>query len=99
MITAAQCRAARALTEISRARLASLSGVDHDVIAAFERKLQKPEPQIAALLETALEEAGALFIPENGGGVGVRLKFNSSLTRRIGVLENEGGTSGLDDVP
>ena len=99
MITGAQCRAARALTEISRAKLAERSGVDEALVAAFERKVRKPEPEVTAALESALEEAGAVFIPENGGGAGVRLKFNSSLTRRIGVLENEGGISGLDDVP
>jgi transcriptional regulator with XRE-family HTH domain len=99
MITAAQCRAARALAEISRAKLADRSGVGEDVIEAFERKLQKPGPQVAATLQAALEEAGVVFIAENGGGAGVRLKFNSSLTRRIGVLENEGGVSGFDDVP
>ncbi|MCC2690760.1 MAG: helix-turn-helix family protein [Rhizobiaceae bacterium] len=99
MITGAQCRAARALTEISRAKLAERSRVDEEQVAAFERKLQTPDPDVIAALESALEEAGALFIPENGGGAGVRLKFNSSITRRIGVLENEGGSSRLDDVP
>ena len=99
MITAAQCRAARAMTEISRAKLAQRSGVEEGLVEAFERKLEKPEPEIAAALQSTLEEAGALFIPENGGGAGVRLKFNSSVTKRLGVLENEGGISGLDDVP
>jgi hypothetical protein len=99
MLTAAQCRAARALTEISRAKLAERSGVGERLIEAFERKLDKPEPDIVAALQSALEDAGALFIPDNGGGAGVRLKFNASVTRRLGVLENEGGISGLDDVP
>lgn len=99
MISGAQCRAARALTEISRARLAESSGVDEGVIEEFERKLQKPERGVVAVLASTLEDAGAVFIPENGGGAGVRLKFNSSVTRRIGVLENEGGTTSSDDVP
>ena len=99
MITGAQCRAARALTQISRRKLAERSGVDPKAIEAFERKLQRPTPAVASLLQSTLEEAGAVFIPENGGGAGVRLKFNSSVTKRLGVLENEGGISGLDDVP
>jgi hypothetical protein len=41
-----------------------------------------------------------VFLPEEGSqGVGVRLKFNRSLTRRIGNLENEGGPTAKDDVP
>ncbi len=52
-----------------------------------------------AILSVLLEDLGAVFLTENGGGVGVRLKFNSSETKRLGVLENEGGISGLDDVP
>jgi hypothetical protein len=99
MITGSQCRAARALTEIDRAALARVSGIHEDVIAAFERRLQKPDAEAVGSLQRALEEAGAVFIPENGGGVGVRLKFNRSVTTRINVLENEGGPSRLDDVP
>jgi hypothetical protein len=42
---------------------------------------------------------GAQFIWENGGGLGVRLKFNRSEAKRIANLENEGGVVGYDDVP
>lgn len=99
MITGPQCRAARALVEFSRDRLAQLSGIDATTIEQFERKLGKPsDTQIEALIET-LEKAGAQFIPENGGGAGVRLKFNRSETKRIANLENEGGPTASDDVP
>ena len=40
-----------------------------------------------------------MFIPENGGGVGVRLKFNRSETKRLSILEGEGGVAADDDVP
>jgi hypothetical protein len=99
MITGAQCRAARALVEWSRDKLASNSGVDALVIEEFERKIDIPGEAIRAKLQAALEHAGAAFIAENGGGVGVRLKFNRSEVRRIAVLENEGGIVGTDDVP
>lgn len=99
MITATQCRAARALAEISRETLARLAGVDAMLIEQFERKLARPNEKAAADIERALGAAGVVFIPENGGGVGVRLKFNSSVTRRLGVLEGEGGIVGSDDVP
>ena len=99
MITGAQCRAARALVEWSRDKLSSNSGVDALVIEEFERRSNLPDQDICDTLQTALENAGAVFIAENGGGVGVRLKLNRSEVRRIGVLENEGGIVGTDAVP
>ena len=99
MITGAQCRAARALSELSLETLAQLSKIDVTVIDAFEDKLSEPDAETIALLETTLEAAGVIFIPENGAGAGVRLKFNRSETRRIAILEGEGGIVGNDDVP
>lgn len=99
MITAAQCRAARALAELTRAALSRMAGVEENAIERFERKLDEPSEQAVAKLQKALEEAGVAFIPENGGGAGVRLKFNRSVTRRIGTLEGEGGIVRSDDVP
>ncbi|WP_232375869.1 XRE family transcriptional regulator [Mesorhizobium comanense] len=99
MITGAQCRAARALVEWTRDKLAGNSGVDALVIEEFERRINLPDQDICDTLQTALENAGAVFIAENGGGVGVRLKLNRSEVRRIGVLENEGGIVGTDAVP
>lgn len=99
MITGAQCRAARALVEWTREKLASNSGVDTLVIEEFERRITLPDREICDMLQTALEKAGAVFIAENGGGIGVRLKLNRSEVKRIGVLENEGGIVGTDAVP
>ncbi|WP_342634021.1 XRE family transcriptional regulator [Mesorhizobium waimense] len=99
MITGAQCRAARALVEWTREKLAGNSGVDALVIEEFERRITLPDRDICDKLQTALENAGAAFIAENGGGIGVRLKLNRSEVRRIGVLENEGGIVGTDAVP
>lgn len=99
MITGAQCRAARALVEWTRDKLAKNSDVDATIIEAFERKIDIPGQDVCDMLQTALENAGAVFIAENGGGVGVRLKLNRSEVRRIAVLENEGGIVGTDAVP
>ena len=99
MITGAQCRAARALSELSLETLARLAKIDAAVIDAFENKLSEPDAVTVSLLETTLESAGVVFIPENGAGAGVRLKFNRSETRRIAILEGEGGIVGNDDVP
>lgn len=99
MITASQCRAARALTEVTRDMLAERCGVDAQTIADFERGLTELDDASVEKLEQALEAVGALFIPENGGGIGVRLKFTRSEAARILSLENEGGPAGEDEVP
>src|SRR5690606_16422397 len=100
MITGPLCKAARALVEVSRAKLAANAGVDERAIETFERGIDRPGEADIAALQTALEELGALFLPEEGSqGVGVRLKFNRSLTRRIDNFENEGGPTATDDVP
>lgn len=99
-ITHSQCRAARALADLTRDALADLSGVDAEVIARFERRLAKPDPSVVSNLQSCLEEAGVVFLPEDeGGGLGVRLKFTAAETRRIATLENEGGIVRQDDVP
>ncbi|MCJ8052534.1 XRE family transcriptional regulator [Shinella curvata] len=100
MITGSQCRAARALVEYSRERLAKASGIDIETIASFERKLARPDDRVIAVLQASLETAGAVFLPDGEhGGIGIRLKFNRSETRRIATLEGEGGIVAQDDVP
>nr|WP_081435027.1 hypothetical protein [Nitrobacter hamburgensis] len=99
MITGPQCRAARALVEISRPMLARRSGVDLGAIEHFEnisRSLKRDEIEAVRL---ALEELGAVFIPENGFGCGVRLKFNNVEAAQIARLECEGGVVANDRVP
>lgn len=100
MITGKQCRAARVLVEISRERLAQRTGIDVSVIEHFELKIDAPDAQIVATLKNALEEAGAVFIPDDGDrGAGVQLKFSGSVTQRIITWEGEGGLADIDDVP
>jgi transcriptional regulator with XRE-family HTH domain len=99
MITASQCRAGRALAEVSRETLTEHSGVSEETIASFERGLSELDAAIIETLQHALEVMGVVFIAENGGGIGVRLKFTRSEARRILSLENEGGQVGEDEVP
>jgi transcriptional regulator with XRE-family HTH domain len=99
MITGSQCRAARALVEVTRAKLALRSGVDETIIEHFERKIDKPERDTIGALETALEALGAVFIDENGEGIGVRLKFTESEAGRISRMEAEGGIVASNRVP
>ena len=72
-MTPAQCRAARALVAMSQDRLADVSGVAKRTIASFEKEERKPYDRTIAALRDALERAGVEFIPQNGGGAGVRL--------------------------
>jgi predicted transcriptional regulator len=100
MITGPLCKAARALVEINRPRLAEKSGSPEDIIAEFEDgAITPPEATIEAIVKT-LEDFGAMFVPASGAlGAGVRLKFSRSVTKRIDILENEGGPARPDDVP
>ena len=98
-ISGAQCRAARALTDISRSMLAERSGIAEDAIRAFERKLAEVDRGDNEALRQALEHLGAQFIDDDThGGRGVRLKFNTTESARIERLENEGGQASDDDV-
>ncbi|RYB01428.1 XRE family transcriptional regulator [Lichenibacterium ramalinae] len=73
-LTAAQCRAARALVGISQEGLAEASKVAKATIANFETGRRAPYDRTLDDMRAALEAAGVEFIPENGGGAGVRLR-------------------------
>lgn len=72
-LSARQSKMARAATGLGVRDLAKLAGVSPDTVARFERGEELKASTIAAL-RSALEDAGVEFIPENGGGPGVRLK-------------------------
>lgn len=99
MITGSQCRAARSLVEISRPMLSRRSGVDVYVIERFENTAGRPETCELEEIKNALEELGAVFIPESGLGHGVRLKFSDADAAQIARLEYEGGIVANDRVP
>lgn len=81
MITVAQCRAARALLDWSREDLAAASKVSLRTIVDFERGARVPRELTLDAIERALAAAGVQFIPENGGGAGVRLAKPSGGSR------------------
>jgi transcriptional regulator with XRE-family HTH domain len=75
MTTPAQLRAARALLGASQPEIASLSGLSTMTIKRAEGAGQPAaSAEAMAKVRAALEAAGVEFIPENGGGAGVRLK-------------------------
>lgn len=99
-ISGRQFAAARALIRMSVERLAKQASVDIETIHAIEgSKVQPAGPaEAVAAICAALEDSGIRFIPDNGGGEGVRLKFSRSEARRISTLEGEGGIVANDDV-
>lgn len=74
MITPEQSRAARGLLNWSQTQLASKSNLGESTIRNFEKGRATPTINNLAAIRHALEAAGVEFIPENGGGAGVRLK-------------------------
>ncbi|MFT0532943.1 helix-turn-helix domain-containing protein [Castellaniella hirudinis] len=98
MMTGPQCHAARALVDLTREQLATLSGLDKDTITRFERQLAQPSPDQLDTLEQALESLGATFIHESDGGIGVRLKFGAAEARQVATMEDEGGMAADDKV-
>jgi len=74
-ITLAQCRAARALLDLSRDDLADMAEVSVSTIADFERGQRKPYTRTLRDIQAALEQAGVVFLAsEENYGPGVRLQ-------------------------
>jgi transcriptional regulator with XRE-family HTH domain len=72
-MNAAQCRMARAALQIGVRELADAAKVSPSTITRLEAGDELKERTVAAI-RAALESAGVEFIPENGGGPGVRLR-------------------------
>jgi len=58
----------------SQTQLAEASNVSRQTIADFERGAHKPIGNNLSSIIAAFTAAGIDFIPENGGGVGVRFR-------------------------
>jgi transcriptional regulator with XRE-family HTH domain len=75
--TGNQIKAARALADLNQQQLAERAGVNVNTIRNMEAR--GSEVLVSGLdtvtkVQVALEKAGIAFIPENGGGAGVRLR-------------------------
>lgn len=98
-ITGPQARAARALIEWPRDKVAALAGVSVETLADYETLKSDPGETARAAVKAALESGGAVFIDEGGGeGRGVRLKWAKKDARQLNRMENEGGPVADDDV-
>lgn len=72
-MNATQCKMARAALELGVRDLADLAGVGQATISRLERG-EKLRGSTVDLIRAALENAGVIFIEENGEGAGVRLR-------------------------
>jgi hypothetical protein len=70
MISAAQCRGARAMLRLSTVALARAAKVGRATVNRFELEQAVSNPATLAAVQHALEAAGVEFLPDNG----VRLK-------------------------
>jgi predicted transcriptional regulator len=73
-ITPSQCRAGRALLEITQTQLAKSAGLGLSTVVDFEKRRRKVSVEAIQSISKTLSHAGIEFIDENGGGPGVRLR-------------------------
>lgn len=73
-ISREQCRSARALLDWTQTDLAKASETALRTVLDFESGKRAPYKGTLLLLRQAFEAAGIEFIPENGGGEGVRFR-------------------------
>jgi DNA-binding transcriptional regulator YiaG len=73
-VSAAQCKAARALLGLTQPELAALASLGLSTVVDFEKERRRVSEASVRSLRSALEKAGVIFIAENGGGAGVRLR-------------------------
>jgi hypothetical protein len=76
-----QSRMARGALEWGIRDLARAALVSHDTIVRFERGEELKDKTVDSIRE-AFERNGVIFIPENGGGPGVRLARRAAKRRR-----------------
>jgi len=76
MLTAEQLRGARAILRMDQKQVAEAANVSLPTIKRLEKMDGALSGHVGTItaIQKALEAAGVEFIPENGGGAGVRLK-------------------------
>ncbi|MEP4035231.1 helix-turn-helix domain-containing protein [Pseudophaeobacter sp.] len=72
-MNAIQCKMARVATGLGIRELAEKAEVSPNTISRLERGETLKQSTVDSI-QFALEAAGVEFVPENGGGAGVRLK-------------------------
>lgn len=72
-MNAIQCKMARVAVGLGVRELAEKAEISPNTVSRMERGEDLKQSTVD-VIQKALEVAGVEFIPENGGGVGVRLK-------------------------
>jgi transcriptional regulator with XRE-family HTH domain len=83
MLSSDQIRGARAILRLSQADLAKAANLSLETVKRLEAMRGELKVRLDTLtrIKEALERAGVEFIPENGGGAGVRLAKRSKRAR------------------
>ena len=74
-LTAAQCRAARALLGVTQPELAKNAKLGLSTLVDLEKSRRNISVEAKQAIKKTLERLGVEFISRNGGGEGVRLRF------------------------
>ncbi|MCC5641297.1 helix-turn-helix domain-containing protein, partial [Nostoc sp. CHAB 5844] len=74
LVKPAQVRMARAALRWSLEDLARAAGVHRNTITNFENERYAGSPDALSSIQMALENAGIIFVAENGEGPGVRMR-------------------------
>jgi len=77
MVTPEQIRGARAMLGMTQSDLAQRAGISTTGLNNIERGHADPKASTLRAIETALRDAGVIFIDQNGNGPGVRLARKS----------------------
>jgi transcriptional regulator with XRE-family HTH domain len=72
-ITPGQCRAARALLDITQTELAARADCGLSTVVDFEKRRRDVSAAAVSAIQKALERSGIAFIREGRQGVGVKL--------------------------
>ena len=88
-LTVAQLRAARGLLGGAQGALAEAAGLSLPTIKRTELESVNVSTDARERMRRALEIAGVEFIPENGGGAGVRLRKIAGLGTKAASIPIE----------
>ncbi|MEX3564756.1 hypothetical protein [Micrococcus endophyticus] len=98
-LTSDVARAGRALAQVGVGAMAAAADLDKGQLRRFEKGLTDLEVDERLRLEKALRTFGVGLVPEDEhGGVGVRRVFTAEKSRRLQVMESEGGPAYHDDI-
>jgi transcriptional regulator with XRE-family HTH domain len=85
-LSPALSRSARALLDLDVADMVKRSGVPKAIISAYEKGGRLPQRQDIAALQLAFEEAGIVFLNDDGSGPGLRLRSGG---RQVGLRPDQ----------